>query len=312
MATIKSIKYEKPPKTLYHYTSQTGLLGILKDKEIWASDIRYLSDASEYEYSVDLLEEVINKRKETLPPLPAVWKSLNYGFGFTDDIVYKQIEHYHINDFVNIAKQSEVLRIFVCSLSKEKDLLSQWRGYCPSGNGFSLGFDSKQLQIMADEQEFKLVKCIYNKNKQKKIIEQLLIEWAKELKKELPNLKNKQPPYLKEALLIELRVRFFSKFLDIAPSIKNESFEEENEWRLISHPTSIDDPKAEFRPDRSLIVPYIKFKLAEKNGKIPVNRIIIGPTPHGSLIYTSIMSILLKNDLGKCVVEKSKIPFRSW
>ena len=35
------------PELLYHYTTQKGLLGILKDKCIWATHIRYLNDTSE-------------------------------------------------------------------------------------------------------------------------------------------------------------------------------------------------------------------------------------------------------------------------
>jgi len=39
----------KPEGLLYHYTNQKGLLGILKEKCIWATHLRYLNDMSEGE-----------------------------------------------------------------------------------------------------------------------------------------------------------------------------------------------------------------------------------------------------------------------
>jgi hypothetical protein len=37
----------------YHYTSQRGLLGIIKEKKIWATNIRYLNDEREFDYGID-------------------------------------------------------------------------------------------------------------------------------------------------------------------------------------------------------------------------------------------------------------------
>jgi hypothetical protein len=35
------------PRELYHYTGLDGLVGIVTDRAIWATDARYLNDASE-------------------------------------------------------------------------------------------------------------------------------------------------------------------------------------------------------------------------------------------------------------------------
>jgi hypothetical protein len=44
-------------KILYHNTSIKGHLGIVETKSIWASNILYLNDASEINYSIGLLKE---------------------------------------------------------------------------------------------------------------------------------------------------------------------------------------------------------------------------------------------------------------
>ena len=41
-------------KILYHYTSLEGLLGIIESKSIWATNVLYLNDASELNYSINL------------------------------------------------------------------------------------------------------------------------------------------------------------------------------------------------------------------------------------------------------------------
>lgn len=41
------------PRTLYHYTSDSGLLGIIETKSIWATNVRYLNDSKEYALALD-------------------------------------------------------------------------------------------------------------------------------------------------------------------------------------------------------------------------------------------------------------------
>ena len=52
-----------PPAILYHYTTQQGLLGIIRDKEIWASHTQYLNDAREFRHALDLIKEELLKIK---------------------------------------------------------------------------------------------------------------------------------------------------------------------------------------------------------------------------------------------------------
>ncbi len=56
MEFYKQVMEEQPPSgVLYHYTTQSGILGILSNKEIWASKIYYLNDSKEYEHANDLV-----------------------------------------------------------------------------------------------------------------------------------------------------------------------------------------------------------------------------------------------------------------
>lgn len=48
---------ESVPRQLFHYTNQAGLLGMVKTKRMWASNIWYLNDLTESQLAVDLLTQ---------------------------------------------------------------------------------------------------------------------------------------------------------------------------------------------------------------------------------------------------------------
>jgi hypothetical protein len=54
------VKRVKPPKVLWHYTTQDGLLGIIETGSIHASNILYLNDATEYTYATRVIHDVLN------------------------------------------------------------------------------------------------------------------------------------------------------------------------------------------------------------------------------------------------------------
>ena len=56
------------PDILYHYTSQKGLLGILKDNKLWMTNILYLNDSSAYRHTIYLLKSEVEERKKLLRP----------------------------------------------------------------------------------------------------------------------------------------------------------------------------------------------------------------------------------------------------
>jgi hypothetical protein len=121
---------EESDKILFHYTSLDGLLGTSESKSIWATNILYLNDASELNYSLDLLKEEIFRFQK------GIQNALAPEYNFYAETI-KQIDRFI---------PSESFAFFVCSFSEEKDLLSQWRGYCPEGIGFSLGFNFSTLK----------------------------------------------------------------------------------------------------------------------------------------------------------------------
>ena len=55
------LQTQSPPATLYHYTNDGGLRGIIETGKLWFTDIFYLNDPSELKYSVRLASDILTR-----------------------------------------------------------------------------------------------------------------------------------------------------------------------------------------------------------------------------------------------------------
>jgi hypothetical protein len=213
----------------------------------------------------------------------------------------------HIYNFI----PSESFAFFVSSFSEEKDLLSQWRGYCPEGIGFSIGFNLDRLIKWAQQNNCILKPCIYDAEEQKEVLRNLIDKISYKYKTELNN-SSQELKFKKE---IDLLVDLLEEFAKLAPTFKHPKFKEETEWRIIANlylklEGSIDSMK--YRDGKSMIVPYIEISLPLEEDKLEVNQVVVGPTHDPILSKASIELLLKSNNVNFNEVQYSTIPFRNW
>jgi hypothetical protein len=273
------------PKHLYHYTSQKGLLGILKSKKLWMTHILYLNDSSEFTHTLDLVKSELSKRRNEL---------VNHLLKLIDDTfrTYDVIEKL-CNNFQNNTKYIS----YVFSLSEKEDDINQWKGYSPGESGFCIGFDTHKLSsIIRKRNVSKIKKCIYKQKEKEKIVKTMLDN--------IPDLfkSNQSSDIIDASTSIYVETIFMSSY------IKDESFIDEKEYRIIYHHK---DKKMEHREGKSMIIPYIEFPPGDVH-ILPISKIVIGPTPHPELSMMSVDSLLVSNGYDDIEVVKSKIPYRSW
>jgi hypothetical protein len=209
---------KKPPERLYHYTSIDGLKGILDSHCLWASQIHFLNDTQEFNYSFDILRKLISefnanlqrKRAIPIPPFrPEEWLGLFY------DMIKKI--YFDIDLFTKTP-------VCVFSFSPYGDLLSQWRGYCPLNGGYSVGFRSELLIPWLKTKKLLAEPCIYDRTEQEAIIREEIIRKGKDLMKKLTDGPNNA-----EEILRDVMVDFFMEFSQIASKLKHPAFYEECE-----------------------------------------------------------------------------------
>jgi len=61
-AFINTIEDKKPPPTLYHYTNDAGLAGIIESGQLWFSDIFALNDPSELRHGLSIGIDLLKSR----------------------------------------------------------------------------------------------------------------------------------------------------------------------------------------------------------------------------------------------------------
>lgn len=285
------------PKTLYHYTNAAGFQGIVSSQRLWATYVPFLNDSQEHRYACALLEQLISQR-------------LAQSTDVMLSSFYRQIEG-------SIATLTKGLyRHFVACLCTRNDLLSQWRGYGPSG-GFSLGFDrasfSGELYNNNHERHFRLRKVIYDQKQQLMILDGFLQLYEDFV---TSNIGNENDP---ESFVNSASVYFTSDVDLWLISFKNEAFSEENEWRLVV--TDREWPGKEdffsplrFRTVGGMIVPYRELTLAvtsEDAPYLPLTEVMVGPSADPSLSREGVRMLLRSAGYGPDFsVLSSRIPLR--
>jgi hypothetical protein len=153
-ALLTDLYDEKPTRTLYHYTSLHGLQGIVESRSMWATEIRYLSDAKELVQTLEIFLSAIRIRYQTSDA--------------TKRELFQQLETWLRDRLVSGHL------VFISSFTEEGNHLSQWRGYSPLGEGVSLGFDPQHLRKIAQEQAYQLGKCVYDYDLQRRVVQSIL------------------------------------------------------------------------------------------------------------------------------------------
>lgn len=281
-----------PKETLYHYTSFKGLLGIVDSGVLWASDVRYMNDSVEMKHTADLIRADIARRMAGGHKNP---KLLNQFL----DWVSCRITNGHM--------------LFGASFRSNGNLLSQWRSYSSLGKGVSLGFNSNHILQCAESQSFQVGKCIYEPATQQDLIKKI-VDAVEVLAEEHGEDTDKVKRHPSQSYY-DVFEKIESDLLRIAVILKHPSFQEEEEWRIVS-PVITDYVASPvlFREGTSMLVPYFEFRLApSQNEPIVMEHIFLGPTPNISLSMNSLTLYLSKKGIRpKEGISYCQIPYRQW
>lgn len=305
-------------KPQYHYTDINGFMSIMKNKELWATNTRFLNDETECLEGLLLAQEIIREYLET-----CIDKEKAFLYSF-----YKVAQ-----DRIDKGSKQNVYSISFC---EDGDLLSQWRGYGKRG-GISIGFDLTYYEtehqgekaigifnfmdryhyetVIAEKREAddflpadgefwaKLRKVIYDKDEQRKILDDL-IDIGIEAVRQGNIVRNE-----------ENLVNDIMYSLDyLLPTFKNKGFEEEKEIRYIWRDDG--SRKIYFRERSELILPYIRCMIRDCNCQelkiFPVKDIIVGPQARQKEVIDGIKYFLQCNGYEYLIdkVRPSEIPYR--
>jgi hypothetical protein len=276
---VRGLQARSPPKTLYHYTTQEGLLGIVRTGELWATNVQYMNDIGEFFLAVEIAVERLRMHRFA-PGL-----SINR----LSAILVQQLER---------VKEAPICAVSFCV---DPDLLSQWRGYAGSPGSICLGFRSEALGSSAASISGALAACVYGREEQVKIIDEMIGLAVEDVRQ----LKNHN-----EDRITALATNFIEQLFSCGALFKDKGFHEEAEWRLISG-VQADLGKYGYRVGKSTLVPYLKFGLRGARWDGEIQSATVGPCPHPDDALRAVRGLFAKHGI-MGDVSLSNVPYRYW
>jgi len=272
------------PNLLHHYTTQAGLLGILKARRVWATSISFLNDSQEFLCGFELLKDLI--RDESPKSSPAGQKFL--ASAIPNPYFPKVPPH-----------------VFVFSMSAQADELSLWRAYAPQGAGYQITFNVHELQQLDGRRGSRLVHCLYEVPDQRALLLEVVQKWLQQV----DNYAG--VGWFAQGGEDTFRLQFWLDVLRACARIKNRSFQHEHEWRLVLDHLQQPD-NLQFRQGQSAIVPYLDFDLTDQAERLPITSITVGPCADTARAAEGVRTLLASFGLGLVPVEVTNSPFQNW
>lgn len=192
--------------TLYHYSDVDGFFNIIKNKKLWLSGPHNLNDHQEMHWALGKIRSALEKLTQEYPI-----EQINY--------LWEMISNNRLTPFV-------------CSLSSEGDLLSQWRAYARDGTGLAIGFNKELCpnsgtlphHTVAVKNSITTMRVTYDDDEQNITIDKIL-------RAAFSSISSDENWQVNHAL-----INAAFQLNGLAPSYKNKAFSEESEWRIIHTP----------------------------------------------------------------------------
>ena len=284
-----------PPLTdgrLFHYTTATGLLGILGssvppgDLALWATDLRFLNDEQELDYARDQLSLAVdalsNPAADPGHSLHHTEESFGKAFDTYKELILKDLESYGFP-------------VYAACFCESGDLLSQWRAY-GADHGYAIELAREPLEAAADglpgdSRNHMLTQVHYGHEAAAAVMSIAQQHVVQDTNLGSPGV---------HAHLMAARLTA------LLAGVKHPAFRQEREWRLIAGFESPGWEEVKFRSTEVAIVPYIEVGFPRS----AVLSIRVGPGRHTQLREQGVRRLLRSCQLD-VPITISDIPLRA-
>lgn len=236
-------------KIYYHYCSVDTFYNIIQTSTLRLGNPLSMNDSAEIIWLLKMVKTYIQEKTEYMNIIK-YW-----------DLVEK-----------NTQKLLQELDLpYILCLSKNNDVLSQWRSYADDGKGVSLGIDVNAL-LGYNVEMLSGQDIIYDTKEQINLLKTKINNTLlAQLEKIIVNKNEKE-------IFGETR-KVVSHILSESVVCKNPAFQEENEFRISCKPKVSNDKKIseiKFRTDGEMILPYREICFYDIRHSI-IKNITIGP-----------------------------------
>jgi hypothetical protein len=269
-SVLKKYGIVSSQKYIYHYTNASGLEGILKTKQLWFTERNYMNDIYDEKNVKKYIKENFGK-------------AINFKGSVLEETLIPNITQY------------------VFSTTPEKDVIHQW-AYYGKGDSYCIELERKKLidylyDIKDENEAFYYGPVLYDDKIKIQIINDVANDYKNSVLKSLdsPIFDARNSEHIKIAKNV---YRYFYSL------IKQYGHYCEKEYRFLFETTK----EPEFRTKDGLFIPYQIIE--NRSMKLPINKIIIGPSNHEEVAKDGLRLFLKKYYWENVKIEKSKLSVR--
>lgn len=283
---------------LFSYCSVETFYNIVKNKEIWLTDPKFMNDFMEQHYLDRIVLEILNQT--------------NVKKSYKKEVIQKFCQYYD-----SYAASSNY---YYCCFSSNGDLLSQWCRYADDGRGFSIGFNSKSWKINygvpvpfnalpLPHNQLMLNRIHYYSDNTRDDLFKIIIHLLDLLKNDDENINH-------------FGSSFSARLCSLRNIIKNPAFSEEKEYRIIFNDPSdyVGLQNFGFNDDKFRISSFLEsYKFRRKNNSISryyplkfsnnfIDQVFIGPK--NVSLEKDICDYLKSNGIDNVKIQRSSASYR--
>ena len=238
---------KKNNKIYYHYCSVDTFYNILQTSTIRFGNPLNMNDSAEIIWLLEMVKDFVLKR------------------GGYNSI----LEDWNLIENISKTLLQEMDCPYIFCLSKEKDVLSQWRSYANDGKGVAIGFN---VDFIETYYSLYGAEVIYDREKQYNILSRKISDNILRNLNTAVKEGNRDEIYRKSKILV-------SYILQDAIMCKNPAFREEKEYRLYcgyrkNKEKDVSDIK--FRSNDCSIIPFRELYFKNNEYRL-IENIVVGP-----------------------------------
>lgn len=299
---IKTMFYENIPEILYHYCSIPTFFSIVNSKSLWLCNGLNMNDKYDSRYFQIVASEWLQKIGNQ-----------------TDDADEKLFCEMCYTILLNCSIERPVP--FIASFSDNRDLLGQWIAYANKGTGVCIGFETeKLLEYSVDNpasflfpfneiknEDILLINVEYRKEEIENTIERLFSMFYEIYRQSKEKANSLQ----------EVAILFSGSIFRDSALYKHVGFQEEHEWRLISHCASYFSDSIQINPGlnniefsciNENIKSHITLDLRKNWNNGLIQSVVLGPQFSGN--EYDFEFFVNQNFTNEIIIQQSKIPYR--
>jgi hypothetical protein len=258
-----------PEKTLYHYTDGTAAAAILDQSTLRATNILHLDDGREMQHALDCFQQALDRRQA---------QSTDRGVAELSALISQ-----YLSEKGNYVPPD----IWIATFTGERDSPELWHRFSGETHGVAFGFSPANIARAADTGGALLAPCCYDDETKVTVMTRGL-----EL---LQRLYDRHRGALDGYTLIGYIMRELALFSAI---MKRSDLVHEDEWRLIlcnPSQTVVGARRINALAKRAYTSLYIDLEIADGNGRLPLDEIIIGPSPYQQMTERAFRILLYKS-----------------